>query len=296
MGAYYQLQKEIIEASNSELIPYKKRSHFTNISKDVPALDRSCLPTFLPNDKPRQLQPWNVLTEINKLKLTKSSGPDGFSAKFLKTFGPEIAGPLCDVINASYRENTVPQEWKHAHVVAIPKAHDKPITLDNIRPIALTDHFAKIAEQFVAQSALSSMKKHLDPKQFGNQKNVSTSHCLINIIHPLYQHSDKLGTVSVVLKDFSKAFDFMVNHNIAVERLLEMEVSSNDVAWIADFLSKRTVNYKLNTRANSLMNTSLMQVLVKVPSLVQLFLMLQLITLNLVKMPVILNIINMLTI
>ena len=58
-------------------------------------------------------------------------------------------------------------------MVPIPKI--KPANWEKDRPVSLTDHFAKLAEGFMAIS-------NIDPNQYGNMKGVSTSHYLLRLI------------------------------------------------------------------------------------------------------------------
>ncbi|XP_033097395.1 uncharacterized protein LOC117101534 [Anneissia japonica] len=219
-------------------------THLSSIGKNLKSLDRLSVPVFLPAAEPRYIQPWDVVRIINKLNTRKAGGPDMISARFIKTFSYELAEPLSCIINASYRALEVPSEWKLAHVVTITKDPKLPATLDNIRPIALTDLFAKNAEHFVARDTLKEMNTMLDPMQFGNQRKVSISHCLISLMDSLYRHAEIPSTVSSILfTDFSKAFD-LVDHTIAVFRLINMNVSPTNVAWIADFLSNRHYQVK----------------------------------------------------
>ena len=59
---------------------------------------------------------------VNKVKVEKAGGPDGISARLIKEFSYELSKPLTDILNQSYREGTVPSQWKKAAVVPIPKA------------------------------------------------------------------------------------------------------------------------------------------------------------------------------
>ena len=80
-------------------------------------------------------------------------------------------------------------------------------------PVALTDHFAKVTEHFIAQQTMNLIKTNLDPTQFGNIKGVSTTHCLIDILQTLHANAELSKSVSsVLLTDFSKAIDH-IDHN-----------------------------------------------------------------------------------
>ncbi len=68
---------------------------------------------------------------------------------------------------------------------------------------------------------MKTIQPKIDKRQFGNQKGLSTTHCLVDIYHHLVtgvSTSNNIG--SLVLTDFTKAFD-MVNHVIAIKNLLD---------------------------------------------------------------------------
>ena len=109
-----------------------------------------------------------MYTELNNVKTTKATGPDGISPKLVKEFAYELSLPLTDVLNCSYTEGVVPKQWKKAIVVPIPKT--KPVRADKLRPISLTDCFAKIGEGFVTNWVLDDIQDKIDPRQFGNIK------------------------------------------------------------------------------------------------------------------------------
>ncbi|XP_072021201.1 uncharacterized protein [Amphiura filiformis] len=256
---WYQQIKCMLNSSNSDLdmhIPGVDRanhkamanainSKFVSVSSHVNPLDHSELPTFLPAVKPAPvLYPWDVYSELKRVKTSKSSGPDGIPPKIIKEFAYELSGPLTDVLNCSFEEGIVPHQWKSAIVVPIPKQH--PPSIDKMRPISLTDIFAKVAEGFVAKWIVYDIEPYIDINQFGNVSGISTSHYLINLVHTLFQGSDKRNNVgTVVLTDFSKAFD-LVNHNIAVETLIALGVRGAIVPWVCSFLNNRTQCVRYN--------------------------------------------------
>ncbi|XP_072019731.1 uncharacterized protein [Amphiura filiformis] len=201
---WYQQIKCMLNSSNSDLdmhIPGVDRanhkamanainSKFVSVSSHVNPLDHSELPTFLPAVKPAPvLYPWDVYSELKRVKTSKSSGPDGIPPKIIKEFAYELSGPLTDVLNCSFEEGIVPHQWKSAIVVPIPKQH--PPSIDKMRPISLTDIFAKVAEGFVAKWIVYDIEPYIDINQFGNVSGISTSHYLINLVHTLFQGSDK---------------------------------------------------------------------------------------------------------
>ena len=166
-----------------------------------------------------------------------AGGPDNISARIIREFCVELATPLADIINTSFSQSKVPKDWKRAIVIPIPKTN--PPSIDRLRPISLTSHFAKIAEGFMAKWILQDISPKIDPNQFGNRKFLSTNHYLINMLHLLFQNADKpKATSSVIVTDFTKAFD-RVDHTIAIRKLIDLGTRSAIIPWIADFLCSR---------------------------------------------------------
>nr|XP_054760674.1 uncharacterized protein LOC129266938 [Lytechinus pictus] len=188
--------------------------HFVNVAVDVPPLDSASLPAYfpLPRGSAPIVSPWHVYQELKKTKVGKSAGPDGISGRIFREFALELSIPLTEILNRSFADGVVPVQWKQSVVVPIPKT--SPPDLDKLRPIALTSHFAKVAELFVYRWLLKDIRPNMDPRQFGNRERTSTTHYLVDLLNFLHVKAEELGTVStVVLTDFSKAFD-LVDHTL----------------------------------------------------------------------------------
>ena len=141
-------------------------------------------------------------------------------------------------------QGKVPSQWKDANVIPIPK--QTPPSIDKLRPISLTPCLAKVAEGRVCKWIIDEIHNGIDHRQFGNQKGVSTTHCLIDVYHHLVSGVEKTGSIStLVLTDFSKAFD-LIDHRIVVVKLLDLGVPPAIVQWVVDFLTNRRqrVKYK----------------------------------------------------
>ena len=222
--------------------------HFASVADDLPLIDTTQLPAYRPSlFPPPNVQYWDVYRELKQIKCGKSGGPDKIPARLIREFAYELTTPLTHIFNTSLELGIVPDVWKRAVIVPIPKS--SPAVIDKLRPIALTDHFAKIIEGFVARWTVEDLKSSMDRKQFGNRKGLSTTHCLIDLLHTLYGHAETRKTTStLVLTDFSKAFD-RIDHNIAIKKLISLDVDPSLVHWIANFLTdrKQCVRYKAIT-------------------------------------------------
>ena len=201
-------------------------------------LDPKLLPAYLPAKQPPKIQPWEVFRVLNKVKPGKSAGPDGIPAKIVHQFAAELSTPLCDVLNASFDEGAPPNQWKQAIIVPIPK--EQPPRLEKLRPIALTDHFAKVAEHFMTKWLLADIEHLLDDSQFGSRAGRSTVHYLTDMVHYLCLNAEKpKNSSTVIATDFSQAFD-KVDHNVVVNKLTDWGTHGYIVKWVANFLTGRT--------------------------------------------------------
>ncbi|MPC77662.1 hypothetical protein E2C01_072121 [Portunus trituberculatus] len=77
---------------------YKINSHFATICQTFPSIHSSPLPSFLPTPFPPPTV--QVYKRILKLK-PRSTTPTDLPIKIYKEFAPELAAPLCSIINAS---------------------------------------------------------------------------------------------------------------------------------------------------------------------------------------------------
>ena len=204
------------------------------------------LPAYLPAPSPCPLlRPWDVYKALAKIKQGSACVPDGIFARLINEFAVELATPLTHILNTSFQQVKAPDVWKRATVIPIPKT--TPPTLEKLRPISLTDHFAKVAEGFMVKWFLCDLKPKLDPNQFGNHKHLSTFHCLINCLHVLFAHAEiPKSSSSVVITDFTKAFD-RVDHTIAISKMISQGVRPAIIGWIADFLTGRSQNVRYHT-------------------------------------------------
>ena len=229
-----------VDPSDVGAIAKAINSHFVGLSDHSRSLDPVHLPAFRPfpvNTIP-SVQPLTVYRELSKVKVGKSGGPDGISSRLIREFSVELSSPLCHIMNASFEQGVVPSHWKKSIIVPLPK--ESPPSLEKLRPIALTDHFAKLLELFVYRWFMADIGESIDPQQFGNRRGMSTSHYLLSLMDYLQSSADKPNTVtSIVLTDFSKAFD-LVDHNLAINNLYAMGARPSLIQWLCSFLTKRT--------------------------------------------------------
>ena len=109
-----------------------------------------------------------VFRMFDKLKPT-ASGIDEIPAWFLRVAAPIIALPVSYLFNLSISTSTIPQQWKQANIIPIPKVPLPKITSD-LRPISLTPVLARVLEGHIVQSFMyPSFKLPAPPLIFHDQ-------------------------------------------------------------------------------------------------------------------------------
>ncbi|XP_045134445.1 uncharacterized protein LOC123518009 [Portunus trituberculatus] len=162
----------------------------------------------------------DVYERILKLK-PRSTTPTDLPIKIYKEFAPELATPLCSIINASLSQYSCPVDWKTSFVTPIPKTAS-PQSLNDLRPVAITPIPSLICEDFVFDWAYNKISSFLDIQQFGNIRATSTSHYLVSFLDFIHSHLDKRNTsLAVAFVDFKKAFD-LVDHTVVINKAISL--------------------------------------------------------------------------
>ena len=184
-----------------------------------------------------QISPEEVYKELAHLKRGKASGPNNLPTWILKEFAMELSSPVAQIFNASIQERSVPNVWKLADVIPIPKTNPVKEIEKDLRPISLTAVLSKTMECFAVKWIMSQIRQLIDLNQFRSLPGLSTTHALLSLVHHLYTATDQRDQcVRVLLLDFSKAFD-RINHNILLRKMRDMEIDPTLIEWVRSFLS-----------------------------------------------------------
>ena len=89
-----------------------------------------------------------VLGTVQNLANNKSPGESGILPEMLKHAGPDFQASLLCLVHKVWQERSVPQAWRDAEIVPIPKKGDL-ICCDNWHRIALLDVVGKLVGRLV---------------------------------------------------------------------------------------------------------------------------------------------------
>jgi len=197
-----------------------------------------------------------VLKTLRKLKISKSSGPDGLHPRFLRELASSLCIPIAIIFRTSLETMEVPVEWKQARISAIFKKGSKKLA-SNYRPVSLTSIVCKSMEHIIRDKLVSHMKanKAFSPKQYGFISGRSTCLQLLKVIDQWTEAIDDGKTVDTIYLDFMKAFD-TVPHRRLIGKLRSYDVTDPILSWIKSFLTGRVPQVSINGAQSEWMNVT----------------------------------------
>lgn len=176
---------------------------------------------------------------IKKIKNSKAMGPDGISAIMLKNIGQQAIKYLTNVLNMSLSSLIIPDIWKVAKIIPLPKPGKDLNKATSFRPISLLSPIAKLLEALILPHINENIT--LEEHQHGFRKNRSTTTALHimqdQISRGINQERPCARTVMVAL-DLSKAFD-TISTEILLKDIHDSNVSPKIKRWINGYLSGR---------------------------------------------------------
>lgn len=195
---------------------------------------------------------WNVtittektLKLLNNLKPGKSAGNDGLTPRLLKAGRDVLSGPLTHLFACSISSCSVPEKWKQAVVVPVPKVSNPSVT--DFRPISLLPIPSKMLESIVLDSVKQELINTYGDNQFGFRPGSSTLDAHLAIHDEITRHLDcpETSGVAMIAMDLSKAFD-RLSHFSLLQTLIHAQLPSEFTLWIKDFLEgrKQKVNFQ----------------------------------------------------
>ena len=98
----------------------------------------------------------DVEKKLQKLKPTKSAGPDGIHPRVLLEAATSISPALSALYSKSLQEGHMPTAWKEGLITPIHKKGDKSQP-GNYRPISLTSVAGKVMESLIRDKLVNHM-------------------------------------------------------------------------------------------------------------------------------------------
>ncbi|EFO96538.1 hypothetical protein CRE_23736 [Caenorhabditis remanei] len=232
-------------SSNSEKATIFAQTFAKNFSPNNYLPHLSSLPSLHPVSPPISeiFPPW--LIEKTSKNLPSRCGYTSHLANYfiLKNCATSLALPLSIIFSDSLLTSEVPDSWKHATVIPIPKKGSLS-SPENFRPISLTDPFARLFERVICEY----IKLHFAHKFSQNQHGfLAYRSCTSSLVHSISCYKSSLSSnnsLDVIFFDFKKAFD-KVNHKLLLQKLALFGIPHLFIEWFSNFLSGRTFSIKI---------------------------------------------------
>ena len=120
---------------------------------------------------------------IRSFKSYKAAGADGIHPQMLKNAGPKLTYILRNLLRGSLKTGTIPDLWKTANVVFIPKPGKDSYELPkSFRPISLTSFLLKTMEKVIDYHLSDEKFRPYHKNQHAYRPGRSTETALHNLV------------------------------------------------------------------------------------------------------------------
>ena len=195
-----------------------------------------------PSIKDLKITEFGVFKLLDKIDVSKASGPDCIPGRILQNLARELAPVLHFIFEQSLNTGDLPAEWTLANVAPIFKKGSK-LQVVNYRPVSLTCISCKLFEHIVCKHILGHLELEdheiLTDLQHGFRSGRSCETQLITTFHDIASAYNKKGSqIDIAVLDFSKAFD-TVPHDGLLSKLKHYGIDDKIWLWISNFLKQR---------------------------------------------------------
>ena len=155
----------------------------------------------------------------------------------LKYTAASIVPSTCitELFNSSLRLGSVPQQWKEARVIPIPKVL-VPKSPNNYSPISLLSLLSKVLEQHLYYLITDHLEEGhlLSNSQWGFRSSRSTTSTLLSTFSSWLSSLDSGIDICAIFFDHQKAFD-TVPHCPLLDKLSSIAPNSHLISWVANY-------------------------------------------------------------
>ena len=222
---------------------------FTNITKHKTDITYRKIRRHISNlpTTPQLITTQQTTDAIKTAKNNKSTGPDNINIQHLKHLGPIAIDYLTQIYNIALNTNTIPQIWKTAKIIPIPKPNKDKQIGSSFRPISLLSPIAKILEKIILPDITNNIPAIAHQHGFKQAHSTTTAlHTLTNhIITGFNQKRPPNRTIAIAL-DMSKAFD-TVNHHTLLNKIVQTNIPPLIIKFLSNYLRGRQAFTEYNS-------------------------------------------------
>ena len=176
---------------------------------------------------------------IDATKAGKAPGPDNITSTVLKKCKKNLLLPLKIIFESSLSSAQIPDDWKNARVVPIPKKGSRAVA-GNYRPVSLTSTVCKLLERIMRSKLMDHLieNKIINLSQHGFMSDRSCQTNLLEFLDKITKMLDEGKAADVIYLDYSKAFD-KICHSKLITKLEAHGIKGNIQRWICEWLRDR---------------------------------------------------------
>ena len=192
-----------------------------------------------------------IQSQLQNLRVSKATGIDDLSAKYLKFAAPIISEPLAKILNLSIQTGNYPDALKKAKVTTIFKRGEKS-DINNFRPISVLPIITGVFERHISKCLVSFLEQHglIYEQQSGFRQRHSCLTSLTKITDTWLTALNNNETVGALFLDLTKAFD-LVNHRILLQKLGLYKFSASTLSWFTSYISNRHQQVNISSKLSS---------------------------------------------
>ena len=201
--------------------------------------------SFSPVDYP-QMTTKHITDSFRNMK-PRAPGFSGITAHHLKHLPPHMIQTYKTICNQSLATGYIPNIWKHAIIILIPKGNKSQYKVEDHRPISLLETPGKVLDRFINTTLTSHLdRKNLNhPDQHGFRKLRGTHTALATFHETISQIAHNKNTMlTVTLRDVSKAFDKVWTGGLK-HKLLHLPLPPPLQRILCNFITDRTAAIRI---------------------------------------------------
>ncbi|GFV63215.1 LINE-1 reverse transcriptase homolog [Trichonephila clavipes] len=189
-------------------------------------------------------KPFHILELHSAIKNSKNTTPgaDHVTAIFFKNLDQGQRDVILRYFQKLFGNAIVPDSWKHAIILPIPKPCKDKTKISSYRPIALTSVFSKTFERILANtiSYYLTKERKLHPQHYGFVP-FKDSRSATYLVHKAIMNAklQKKFFVGISL-DIKSAYDSVYVDGL-IYKCLQIGIAGNIANWIHKFLTSRSI-------------------------------------------------------
>ena len=220
----------------------------TNATFDSDTIANYCTKTLVPDEPtssiPITISEKELIDALKDLKPSLAIGSDGVPAFIVKNCSLSLIKPLLILFNLSLEEKFLPELWKKSFITPVFKSGSRN-NIRNYRPIAIISAIPKLLDKIMYNKILLFCSDAISSKQHGFVHSRSTITNLTLFTNSIFLSLNKNTQLDAIYLDFKKAFD-LINHDILLLKLKYLNLPTNLILWIGNYLSKRYSIVRIN--------------------------------------------------